>query len=475
MNALVPLLGCLALAAPPAASPDLEFASTRAVIAGVLTWQNPTLSPFSARHRKDQEFFDLLGARGVPANARALLLDSKATRAAILAEITRSAAAVAPGGTFVFYYAGHGLSVGNAEVYLASWDLDPLHPRKTGLAVSDLAPAIAAGFKGARVLLFADCCYSGALQRAAEQLGKRGIAAAAVTSADASNISTGNWTFTQTLLDALRGDPLSDRDTDGRVTLAELGLEVGDAMKYRERQRCGRAIPPALNGLGLARREGALTATDLRFPPGRYLSVQRAGRPVVGRVRGAAGPKLSVELFDYSDKSLVEVAPEKTAPITFKTWPVGANLVVSWSGRQYPAKVLQVEDGFQLITYVGWSSAWDEWVGEDRVVEKGGTASRTALVEWNGERYPAVVLQEKDGRYRVHYVGYADTWDEWVGPDRINLAAAAVKVGSSVKVQWDGKWYPARVLAVDGARTQVHYEGFGAEWDEWVGPERMRQ
>lgn len=48
--------------------------------------------------------------------------------------------------------------------------------------------------------------------------------------------------------------------------------------------------------------------------------------------------------------------------------------------------------------------------------------------------------------------------------------------GEAVSVLYAGQWYPAKVLkGPDSMGTcLVSYDGFGANWDEWVKPGRMR-
>jgi hypothetical protein len=43
-----------------------------------------------------------------------------------------------------------------------------------------------------------------------------------------------------------------------------------------------------------------------------------------------------------------------------------------------------------------------------------------------------------------------------------------------IEVQWKDKWWPATILKKDGERTQIHYVGYGSEWDEWVTQDRIR-
>lgn len=47
--------------------------------------------------------------------------------------------------------------------------------------------------------------------------------------------------------------------------------------------------------------------------------------------------------------------------------------------------------------------------------------------------------------------------------------------GDHVQVLWNGKWYAARITMFDGSRYRVAYDGYGAKWDEMVGPERIRE
>jgi hypothetical protein len=58
-------------------------------------------------------------------------------------------------------------------------------------------------------------------------------------------------------------------------------------------------------------------------------------------------------------------------------------------------------------------------------------------------------------------------------------AQAAVKselfpVGSSVEIKFDNIWYRAHVLKTDGEKRFITYDGFGSNWDEWVGPDRIK-
>ncbi len=410
---------------------------TQVVVAGVLTWKDPRLSSFEPRHRKDQELYDVLvGERQVPRKNARLLLDARASRAAILAALREAAAEATPSTTLVFYYAGHGVHGDGGRVSFASADIDARASSATGLGMDDLQGALGALPRGARVLLLADCCFSGALRQVAIGLGSKGIPAASLTSAEASNSSTQNWTFTQAVIDALRGDSLADRDADGRVVLEELASEVRDAMKFRERQRSGFAnhgldlhmvVSPAARGAVF----GAFVPPGLR--QGDYLSVKVDGQEEPGRVRSAAPGKVTTRLYRYTDSVDIQPAMASLSPIRFKTYPVGSRLSVTWENRPYEARVTAVDGDFQLITYPGYASYWDEWILSDRILAEipgGAPAPAEApgptawskgdriLVEWGGKWWPAVVQERQDNRYFIHYDNYESSWDEWVESSR---------------------------------------------------------
>jgi hypothetical protein len=509
------LLTVLSLACPVQAA-DWQPPSTCAVVVGVLKWEGAKLESFPAASRKDRELYDTLLKRGVARENAALLLDEQATLDNIRAALRAQAERCRPDGTFLFYYAGHGWKRPDGGVAFANYDFRPGRE----LALAEVTDILRRHFKGGRVLLLADCCHSGGLVDVAEGLSRAGIQAAALTSADRTCASTSNWTFTQTVLDGLNGDPLVDADGDGKVTLGELAADVAAAMKFREMQRAGYASHgvPADYTLATADRAraprplapGAFTLKD-------YVLAPDGTRRRPGRITGGRDGTYTVEFYDYADKRTVELPASVLRKLTFRTHQVGEAVTVLWEGQPYPAKVLEVAGDFHRITYLGWSSDWDEWVLSNRMVATAAEAEAPAHlpkprpgveVEWEGRWWPATVLQEKDGKSLVHYTGWEASWDEWVGRDRLRLPAASGKPqdagvtvawglggwpGISIHVhihvhpsggppeaapqleaQWEGQWWPAVLLQEKGGKYLVHYPGWDASWDEWVPRDRLR-
>lgn len=94
----------------------------------------------------------------------------------------------------------------------------------------------------------------------------------------------------------------------------------------------------------------------------------------------------------------------------------GDAVSVLWKGKWYDAQVLQTTPQQCLVSYNGYDSSWDEWVGPDRYLLK----HRSVSVLWKGKWYPAQVQRTRQNGYLVSYEGYDSSWDEWVDNNRIS-------------------------------------------------------
>src|SRR5262249_25030942 len=82
-------------------------------------------------------------------------------------------------------------------------------------------------------------------------------------------------------------------------------------------------------------------------------------------------------------------------------------------------------------------------------------------VEWGNKWWHAHVLSVKDGKSLVHYVRYGKEDDEWVGPDRIRpCKPKEFAAGAAVEVEWEGKWWPAKVKESRLGLNYIHYYGY---------------
>jgi hypothetical protein len=349
------------------------------VLIGVLEWQSG-LPGFPKTSRKDQELRDVLVGRGVPAENITLLLDAEATLANIRAALAKSLANGESDSTLIIYYAGHGWPTGDGDYCLANYDVQT-DGQPNAWSLTDLGETLARDFHGKQVFLWADCCYSGGLQLVVDALATRRIAAFSLTSAGMANTSTRNWTFTQSLIDTLRGEPIVDDNGDSKITLLEMRDEVQQAMQHLEGQSYGFAAHAMDDGyLIAASADSRLKHRNSALPVGTYVEAVDRGQRRFGRVIAGNTNRVTVEFYDYTEKRSVKFDADRVVRST----------------REPRAPTLL-----------------DAGVKPD------------CLVEWRGAWYPATVLElslkEGKPRYRIHYLGYDASWDEWVGSERIRL------------------------------------------------------
>lgn len=112
----------------------------------------------------------------------------------------------------------------------------------------------------------------------------------------------------------------------------------------------------------------------------------------------------------------------------------GDKAEVLWKGTWYAATVLQAKGNQCYIQYDWYDASWDKWVGLKRIRVQG------ASLQTLSKHAPSAMSFEE---------------------------------GNSVKVLWKGIWYDAHVLKTKGSQTFIHYDGYENSWDEWVGPELM--
>lgn len=337
----------------------------RVFVVGILEWRHAADYPsFPHERRRDQRLVDFLRSQNIPAEQVVYLQDRAATTATIRDAFDRLLSAAQPGELLVLYFAGHGARSDRGVNYFCSYDAGD--PRNSGWAVADIPKAIERRFGGSHALLLADCCFSGGLADAVDAHGDR-VAYATLASSLASELSTGNWTFTEGVYAALRGQAFADADGSRTITLQEMADQVGASLAFAEEQ------------LATFRVVGA-------FDP--------------HTVVAAARPRPSAD--------------------------VGRRVEVHQGETWYPAQIIDSGGGRFHVHYFGYDDTDDEWVTADRIREaKRPRYPAGALVEvlWNKEWYPARVHDCISGVHHIHYDGYDHSNAEWVSTARIRPRA----------------------------------------------------
>jgi len=200
---------------------------------GILKFSNNV--SWSSRNRRDSQIVALFKQRGVPSDHIIYIADRAGTLANIKSRFSHVLAATQPGDFLIHYYTGHGddgcFETANGGRYNHGW----------------IAKQIASNFHGAQVLLLGDCCNSGSLQDVVKN-AQRPIAIACLTSSSRTQSGNGNWTFSQAVLDGLRGEPYVDLNKDGCITVDEIAEHVKDDILVYENNRSIYRKTPNFNG-----------------------------------------------------------------------------------------------------------------------------------------------------------------------------------------------------------------------------------
>jgi hypothetical protein len=349
--------------APAAAARGWEPSRTWVFVVGTLQWKDSaTLASFDPKNRRDAELVEFFRGQGVPAAQLSYLQDKQATTARIQSALKKMLAKTRTGDLLFLYYCGHGYKDDTGRAFFASYDADE---KTAGWAMDSIPTRIQADFKGARALLAADCCYSGALAGHVQKAAGR-VSFGVLTSSSASQLSTGNWTFTESLLDGLRGHAGSDLNNDGRVTFADLGAYIVADMAWGEEQRATSTTAGAFDPQTILARAPA--KPDPRV--GQRVHAREDGKYYTARITDARPGGFKIHWLGFRDYEDVWV---KAAHVRFpkaKAGPkfaIGSSVQVKWKGKWYPAKILQEKDGVYLIHYARYSAEWDEWVGPKRI------------------------------------------------------------------------------------------------------------
>jgi hypothetical protein len=346
----------------PATTLDWQPEKTWVFVVGVLSWKHSdTFGSFPVKNRRDAKLVDFFKETGVPPSQIVYLQDKEATQSRIDRAFTVQLKKLRADDLLIVYYAGHGTKSDDGDdVFLASYDAGD--DGVDGWPVNSIPGKIKSS-KCSRVLWFLDCCYSG---QAALAITKQssGPAYACVTSSAASESSTEHWTFTEALLDTMRGASYVDLNHNGAITLAEFAAHVDADMNAAEEQRSTFASTKGF--------EPEMVLAQARPPANPRIGERAKARDSDGdwyacRIVDARDEKLKIHFIGYEEDEDMWVAPEDLKPIAPVRYATGMKVEVLWKRHWYPATVLQAKDGVHFIHYTDYESKWDEWVPSRRI------------------------------------------------------------------------------------------------------------
>lgn len=326
---------------------------------GLLEWQDKkTFASFPQKNRRDEVLLDVWRTRGVPENQILYLQDKAATTARIQSEFEKFLSKTKTGDTVFVYYCGHGYKVENVDTLLASYDAT----NQTGWKVNAIPEAIDRFFKGDNAFIMLDNCYSGAMAEAVKKRNSK-ISYAVFASSHFNSFSTGNWTFTESLIAAFRGETFVDQNADGKTSLGELAQNSMGDMLFAEEQLAQFAFTGKLNGQFIV----AEIKGDFAPRLGERIEAFDQGGWFKAIITEAKGNQFKVHFYGYEYDEDAWVTAKEIRQFTPTSYKVGTKVEAEWFKDWYPAKILEVRGGAHLVSYEGFGSESDEWIPSSRV------------------------------------------------------------------------------------------------------------
>lgn len=330
---------------------------------GLLEWEHADLYsrfPDQQANRADARLVKHFRTIGVPQDRITYLRDSAATKKRILNEFKRVLDASRPGDLLIFYFAGHGTrDEETGSTYFANYDAG--EDDSTAWNVASIFKTIQNKFHGDRAVMIGDCCHSGALYDEAGRHAAGRVSFACLTSSYSHNLSTGNWTFTDSVIQALSGTPAADVNADKVVQLHEAARFIELEMAFGE----GQKSMFITTGEFPSDAELAGVTTMLKAGTGRRVEALSEGKWYKAKIIDFDGTKSKIHYFGYGDEYDEWLPPARIREYVPKVYAVGTKVqVYSEDDEEWQdATVMKQWYGLHYIHYDGYDTSWDEWVG----------------------------------------------------------------------------------------------------------------
>jgi|688.fasta_scaffold01718_17 hypothetical protein len=327
---------------------------------GLIEWADEQFTEFPQENRQDVKLVQAFQELGVPRNQIVYLQDEKATTERVEREFKKFLLKPAEDDMLILYYCGHGYNIGDqTQTYLATYDASD---EKFGIRIGWFLDTLERLFKGERVLIAADHCCSGGLAESLNVLKPSRLSYAAFCSAHVNSESTDAWTFTEAIIDSLRGEKWIDDNSDGRVTLQEVASNIELDMSFAHNQMSQYVLTGSLKPTDVL----AVSEKGSETKLGERLEVLDEGTWYAGYVKAIKEDQLLIHYYGWPKSEEEWVTSERIRPQKKQTHAVGTRLWILSGGIWEKGQVRRVKHGLHLIKFDEWEEAWNEWVPFER-------------------------------------------------------------------------------------------------------------
>jgi hypothetical protein len=351
--ALAVLTGLLTPGPAPARD-DVHWrpAETRVFIASLCWYKGDKQQSFPVDERLDGKMADFFLEKGVPREQVKLILDQKATVKHVQREFARFMKDSKPGELLIAYISGHGCP---GQFCLYDGELDWVWFFDT----------IEKDFKGKRVLLTSDCCFSGGPVELAKKR-KTNISYACLSST-AHQVAGSGWRFAQCLLRGFASNTVMDLNGDGHVDLEELAEYAKHYMTF-----CAEGMPLfTTTGEFSSKLQLARTVGKKRDNVGDLVEAKFGDKWCKAEIIGVRPKGFRVHFVeDTKTENDRNVTKDKVRPFEYPRYKVGDSIVVRSGDGLKRAKVVETFDALFRCRLNGEEQADRYWYGPGWVRKK---------------------------------------------------------------------------------------------------------
>lgn len=121
-----------------------------------------------------------------------------------------------------------------------------------------------------------------------------------------------------------------------------------------------------------------------------------------------------------------------------------------------------------LVTRVGRINAMPPGIARDAAV----TGYKRDKADWERRRDRLNIERQQ---HRDNIRDFNQRLGEYNRRVRAANQANTYRAGEYVWAEWRGRWWYASILRAERGRYYIDWPGYGDEWNEWVGPNRLRR
>ena len=382
---------------------DILEKNTNIVFSGVLDYSScDNITSFESDKRKDYELYKTLISKFINTKYTVFLKESDVNKKNVLQKIYAALNNQESKDLFIFYFTGHGILSNNGEPGLLMSDSNII-------TKTELKNILQQNNKNQKMILFGDFCYSGLLADIARDLNLEGLDINAITSAS-SNLSTGNWSYTQTLIDSFEGRSIIDKNNKGFINFIDIAKEVQNVMFNRERQKSDYYLLTDLENSKISNAKIKImnNTSNVKYD-GWYSSNEG-----ITRVTDFKDDLFEVEYYNYNEYKFVFVKESELSPIQIAEFEKGDHINVDCEEGTFRAIIEEVDRIFYKVSYEDWGPEWNEWITKHRI-----NGDEKVEIFLDDNWYPGEILQVKNNKFFIRYDGYDTCFDEWVESTRI--------------------------------------------------------